>query len=1266
MPVCQCMWKVVLSSSFVAVLALLLISPALGHEDIAKTAAPDDTVGMLSVGSDGKPLNLDFETGSLKDWTAEGEAFKEQPVQGDIPSGPKARGDRRADPQGEFWIGTYERGLDPPTGTLTSTAFKVTHPFATFLVGGGPHAQTRVEIVRKDTGRVVFAASGREAENMRRVGVDLREHEGNEIFLRVVDQHTGHWGHINFDDFRFHRVLPPLPKEPSILLPDQYPYAGLSPEKAAEVMTVPEGFKVALFAGEPDVHQPIAMAIDDRGRLWIAEAYVYPRRAAEGKGRDRIVIFEDTDGDGRHDQRKVFIEGLNLVSGLELGFGGVWVGAAPYLLFIPDRNGDDIPDGPVPLLAASSATQKTPDVAFPKDVPPGAKVLLDGWGYQDTHETLNGFIWGPDGWLYGCHGVFTHSNVGKPGTHDDKRTKINAGIWRYHPVRHEFEVFAEGTSNPWGVDFNDYGHAFATACVIPHLYHIIQGGRYQRQAGSHFNPHTYDDIKTIADHVHYLGPNPHAANSKSDSVGGGHAHAGAMIYLGGKWPEKYRGQIFMNNIHGQRINMDILEPRGSGYVGRHGPDFLLTNDQWSQIINLRYGPDGDVYMIDWYDKNACHHNDPNGHDRTNGRIFKVIYGEPEKVDVDLKKLSDLELAKLVEHKNDWYVRHSRRILQERAAERRREAAGKKLPRVPGGDHILPEFIGKAAEEYLVKTFSAQPDESRRLRALWVLHTVGSGMRIPDIIVAGYADQSPYIRAWSMQLSLEVRGRYLSSQAALQRPARNRADSKPIERLYTASAALRLGIGASSEALARVLAHEEDSNDHSLPLMYWYSIEPLAVERPREALDMALRAKIPQILPLMVRRIASDGRPESIQLLIEAIERTPTDAQVLAVLNGLNAALKGQRNVAAPAAWPEAFKKLLASKNDRMRSQARTLAATFGDAATLAVLREMVFDASASIVDREQAIDALVKARDKELPPVLRQALQDAALRGAAIRALAAFEDSSAPAGIVAVYRNLAASEKRDALATLSSRKSYALALLNAIANEEIPSGDLPADLARQIKNLKDKAVTARLSEVWGSVSDQSADAKVEIARWMAILTNKPPRPEEASHGRAIFAKTCAQCHTLFGEGGKVGPDLTGSNRANLEYVLSNVLEPSAVMAKEYQTSTVTLADGRVVTGIIKAQDKQTVTVQTPNELLTYPRSDIENIQTAAISMMPIELVKPLSEDDVRALVAYLASPKQVAIPARKPKAQPWDLEHHTHHQAQRAVTRRWSVINSFQ
>jgi putative membrane-bound dehydrogenase-like protein len=173
-----------------------------------------------------------------------------------------------------------------------------------------------------------------------------------------------------------------------------------------------------------------------------------------------------------------------------------------------------------------------------------------------------------------------------------------------HPTKHTFEVFAHGTSNPWGLDYNEHGEFFIEACVIPHCFHIIQGARYMRQAGSHFNPYTYADIGTIADHLHYVGATPHGGNTRSDAAGGGHAHCGLMCYLGGAWPKKYHGQLFMGNIHGRRINMDILKPKGSGYVASHGPDFLLANDEWARFINLKYGPDGNVYLIDWYDKQA--------------------------------------------------------------------------------------------------------------------------------------------------------------------------------------------------------------------------------------------------------------------------------------------------------------------------------------------------------------------------------------------------------------------------------------------------------------------------------------------------------------------------------------------------------------------------------------------------------------------------------------------------------------------------------------
>src|ERR1051325_2443133 len=424
---------------------------------------------------------------------------------------------------GQYWIGTYEVNGDAPQGTLTSVPFEVKQPWASFLMNGGSTPSSRVEIALADSGKVIFKASGVDAEGLRPVVVDLKDVLGKKITVRLVDEGSGGWGHLNFDDFRFHAQRPAFaneldPAKNAAAPADEVKFAGLPPEQAAREITAPPGFSAILFAGEPDVKQPIAFAIDHRGRLWVAEAYTYPRRAPEGQGKDRVLIFEDTDGDGKFDKRTVFIEGLNLVSGLAVGFGGVWNGAAPYLQFLPDRNHDDVPDGP------------------PEN-------LLDGFAYQDTHETLNTFTWGPDGWLYGCHGVFTFSNVGKPGAPDSERTRINAGVWRYHPTRHVFELFSEGTSNPWGIDFDEYGQCHIEACVIPHFFHMIQGARYERQAGSSFNPNTYDEIKTIADHLHYTGnQGPHAANGRSDAAGGGHAHAGLLVYQGASWPAEYRGK----------------------------------------------------------------------------------------------------------------------------------------------------------------------------------------------------------------------------------------------------------------------------------------------------------------------------------------------------------------------------------------------------------------------------------------------------------------------------------------------------------------------------------------------------------------------------------------------------------------------------------------------------------------------------------------------------------------------------------------------------
>ncbi len=1191
----------------------------------AEAPAADDpgASGALPRAADGHALNFDFETGDLRDWSAEGAAFANQPIDGDTVA--KRRSDMRSQHAGRFWIGSFERDGDAPTGTLTSAPFVVTKPFASFLIAGGSHAETRVEILHDGLNLVLFQARGDNTENLKREVVDLSGQVGQTIRVRLVDRHSGGWGHLNFDDFRLHDTKPVVPVRAGAAPLDKYAHSGIDPRAAAQAMTVPPGFRVSLFAGEPDVVQPIAMSIDERGRLWVAEAYSYPRHVPEDQAKDRILIFEDTDDDGQFDTRKVFAERLNLVSGLEIGFGGVWVGAAPNLLFIPDANRDDVPDGP-------------------------PQVLLDGWGYQDTHETLNTFIWGPDGWLYGCHGVFTHSKVGKPGTPDAQRVPINAGIWRYHPTRHEFEVFAQGTSNPWGLDFDRHGQLFIEACVIPHLYHLAQGGRYERQAGSHFNPYTYDDIKTIADHQHYLGANPHGGNGRSDSMGGGHAHAGLLIYEGGLWPEEYRGSLFMNNIHGARLNRDVLAPKGSGFVGSHRPDFLLANDSWSQIINLRSGPDGNVYMIDWYDKNECHRNEVELHDRTNGRVFKVIYDGPKRAVYSPKGGADLSRASaaaLASHvlqtmpsieadsvqwvaPNNWYQRTARRLLQERGLDPETRAMMRALherPAVPGSVPGPPYPHG------WVKL-----DVTRQLNVLWTLHVTGE--LDEEMVQVGLRSEEPFVRAWTIQLACETNQPSSATLATMAKLAKD--DPSPVVRLYLASAVQRLSAShnaAKWPILEGLVSHEEDATDPNLPLMVWYAAEPLAEVDPARAAALAGEAKLPNFLQYMTRRIAAIGTDQAIVLLVDELGKRTRQAepnrrpeQALALLLGLNDALKARRQVAMPTTWPEVFPALASDSDPQIRAQATALALTFGDKTALATLRKVLGDSKASPEARREALASLLRVKDPELPATLRELLTDAPLRASALRGLAAYDDPASASAILQVYPDLSATDRRDALATLASRPATAKMLLAAVSKQQIAAADLSADLIRNLRNLKNPELDATIAEVWGAVRDTPEDKLSRIAGYRDLIRNAGPAPDP-SLGRVVYMKTCGQCHVLFGSGGNVGPDLTGSNRADLDYVLTNVIDPSALVGKDYQATVLATVDGRVLTGLVKAEDKEAVTLATATETVTIPQSEIEERKLTDQSLMPEDQWTPLSTHEVRSLVAYLASPGQVPIQA---------------------------------
>ena len=1029
----------------------------------------------------------------------------------------------------------------------------------------------------------------------------------------------------------FPSVLPAASDAPPA---DAVPFAGLSALDAAKNATLPPGFRMHVFAAEPDVRQPIAFALDHRGRVWVAEGITYPKRKGSPPkvdapsetptpsqlkdifgGADRILIFEDTNGDHQFDKKTVFLENLNLVSGLEVGLGGVWIGAAPYLLFVPVKDWDN-----------------------PK--PAGdPRILLDGWNYAaDTHETLNTFTWGPDGWLYGCHGVFCPSNPGKPGTPAKERQWMDAGVWRYHPTRHVFETFTEGGSNGWGIDFDEHGQLFAEMCVIPHFWHMIQGARIERQGGEHFavgpdearlyrkgdgkpvHPHIYEDIKQHGDHVHWAGAaGPHAANARSDAAGGGHAHAGVMCYLGESWPAEYRNKLFIGNIHGQRLNVDIPVREGSGYVGRHGKDFLNFNDTWSQTLNQRYDQDGSVFTIDWYDKNQCHHNREDGHDRSNGRIYKIVYHNQKTTRVDLAKLSDEELVKLVPSKNEFLSRHARQVLQERAAERGTQAA---------------------ATDALKKLLNTAGDTPAKLRALWALHLTGGFDARTGIENLKSPDE--WLRAWTIQLAFESQDnlarlmRQADEQGLKADPDLNKlaeSDPSPLVRMFIASAAQRASDAEfRADLVKRLLAHSEDAADHNLPLMYWFALEPLVAGQPKDMLAVALDTKLPKILNFTTRRSALLATTEARDLIAEKLGTLDDSAQQFDMLAGLSAALKGQRSVPMPKGWDAVETKLGTSPHADVRTLAQTLSLTFGSQKALASLRKTLSDATASVAARRAALDSLAGVKDAGLSPTLQSLLSDDTMRGSAIRALGGYNDPKTPDALLATYAKLDGAQKRDALNTLASRPAFAKPLLAAVESKQVARADITADVLRQLRSLKDDGVKQQLATVFGAVRESSADAKAEIEKYRGIYRAGGSQPGNASPGRVVYNKVCTQCHTLFDTGGKVGPDITGANRTDLNYLLETIVDPNAVIPNEYRTTEIETKDGRSLTGILKIMGDKSVMLQTANELLTLPRDEIASQRQTELSMMPEGLLAPLSDQEVRDLLYYLGRPGQVPLP----------------------------------
>jgi putative membrane-bound dehydrogenase-like protein len=957
------------------------------------------------------------------------------------------------------------------------------------------------------------------------------------------------------------------------------------PEETVAKFKVPDEFEVKLFAGEPQVVNPVAFTIDEKGRVWVVESFDYPKRAGKQVPRDRIVILEDTDGDGVCDKRTVFAEGkdfpvpaerakaglgaFDLCTGIEVGNGGVYVGAAPYLWFIENKN----------------------------DKPGKFEVLLKGFGSQDTHETLNTFQWGPDGWLYGLHGVFTQSNIRAA---DGPETRMNAAVWRYHPKRKTFEIFAEGTSNPWGMDWrNTDGQFILACCVIPHLYHIVPGGIYKRQAGASYNPHTYGYINEICDHTFH-----------KES---GWAHAGLISLDVPHMPKRFQNSVIFGSIHGCSLKQNVLKPNGSTYTATRGDDFLTSGDKNFRPINMRWGPAGDIYLIDWHDQHPCHQTNPDDWDYERGRVYRIqLKGTKTKKAEDLGKKTGEELAKSAAgSSNPWEYRTALRVLRERT------------------DRGVPVGVNPAL-------FKAATSPAR---AMWTASAMGLVNRDAVAAFDPAADQ-PKVEEingamlWSIRSLAESEFLTDKTVAGFTSVARRVADA--IVRRELASAAIRLSERHDVAPLLRALmSHKEDAKDPVIPQLVWIAYEKIIAKKqgastPAEKELAWLAEQAPdnifvrdQIVPKVMRRLVATGQPSDLRLCVEFVAKVKDAHTREKALDGLAIALDKQ-TVKPPEEWAALQAEIARDNNPKLVALANRLAVSFRDPAALKRAIAAAGDTGLSADARAEAVRQLGALKAPETASLLLNLVRkDAseAIRAEAARALGGFDGPKIGADLLAGWADYPKGVRTDVVNALATRKEWARALLAAMADKTVDRTEVTDNTILRIQAFNDGDLNKLIEKAWGRTRATPADLAKLIDKTRESLYDAPASFER---GRKVFENTCAKCHKFEGKGAEVGPALEGGGR-DIEYILVNVLDPNRVIGAPYFLRTARLLDDTVFQGILAEEDDNFVTLKIENGVLKkIKKADLaEPVRVSEKSLMPEGLGYNMTAQDFRDLVRYL-------------------------------------------
>jgi putative membrane-bound dehydrogenase-like protein len=956
----------------------------------------------------------------------------------------------------------------------------------------------------------------------------------------------------------------------------------LSPAEAQRRFKLAEGFSVELFAAEPDVRQPVAMTFDDRGRVWVVQYLQYPNPAGLKPvevdrylrtkydrvpepppmgpvGKDKITILEDTDGDGRADKAKDFVHGLNLASAIAIGNGGVYVGQAPYLLFYPDRNGDDVPDG-------------------------DPEVLLKGFGLEDAHAVINSLEWGPDGWLYGAQG----STV----TADIRGIGFQQGIWRYHPATKRFELFSEGGGNTFGLDFDRHGNAIAgtnygnAVCL-----HQVQGAYYVKGFSKHgplHNPYSYGYFEHVA----------HTGQS------GGHVTCGGIVYQGGAWPEQFNGAYLGPNLLSNAIYWSTLTPQGSTYTSAYQGTLLETDDIWFRPIDALTGPDGSVYVTDWYDQRANHVIPDDTWDKTNGRIWKIVYrGTPKVAKVDLASRTSEGLVDLLAHDNSWYRRGARRILSER-----RDPA------------VLP---------WLHKLIAGR-EEHLSLEALWALYVSGGWN---DQVARHLLDHPAVdVRTWTVRLLGDDR-RELPAQIQQKLVELATNEPSPTVRSQLACTAKRLPTSGGLAIVAAQLKRSEDAGDTHLPLLLWWAIEDKAVS-DRDAVLALLAEKdawqLPLVKQVIAERLARRYLAERNEVGYEACARllalAPTEDDSLRLVAAMEADFSGRPLDAVPAPLGETISRLWQQHGSDPTVTRLALKLGSREAYERAVVR--MSDGKEDEALRLAMISAVSQAARRDALPrllaLLDETMNSEAIRGAAIGALGYYDDVTLGAEVLRRYGTLPSALRPRVIALTASRGAWAHALVQAVDEKHIDAKEVSVDQIRQMLAHDDEGLGKAIETHWGKIRASTPGEKMSYVPVLGRVLGAGVGNLESGH--KLYMKHCGVCHTLHGEGEKIGPDLTSSDRKNRDSLLLNILDPSGTIRPEFISQTALLVDGRVLSGLVTESSPQQLTIVDAKQQKTVvPRDEIDQIEPSTTSLMPERLLEQLQEQEVRDLFRYLQS-----------------------------------------